>query len=91
MNRAGRLLLAICALLPAAGIVLGQPPQADKPAIANAFPVTIQFSPVPSAQNGKDLLLHTEQMKENSINEVIKNGFSNFWIYNFSGDTTKKF
>jgi hypothetical protein len=90
MYRAGRLLLAICALLPASGIVLGQPPQADKPAIANAFPTTIQFSPVPSVQNGKDLLLHTEQMKESSINEVIKNGFSNFWIYNFSGDTTKK-
>ena len=90
MYKAGRFLFAICALLPAAGIAVGQPPQADKPAIANAFPTTIQFSPVPSVQNGKDLSLHTEQMKQSSINDVIGNGFSNFWIYNFSGDTTKK-
>jgi len=55
---------------------------------SDPFPNTLQFSPPPSAKDGLPQL--SIEMQEQSIDQVIRSGFGNFWIYNFSGDTTRK-
>lgn len=57
---------------------------------ANPFPNTIQFSPPPPCiANEPSEELHTVKMQHQSINDIIKKGFGNFWIYNLSGDKTR--
>ena len=90
MYKVNCLLLLIVCTMVACTDTLGQPPQTILPTKANLFPATIQFSPVPSGMEKEGLLLHTEQTKKQSIKSVLEQGFGNFWIYNFSGDTTKK-
>src|SRR5665213_316632 len=56
----------------------------------NPFPATIEFSPISSEKGNEDAgSAHTVKMQHESINDIRRNGFSNFWIYNLSGDSTK--
>jgi hypothetical protein len=63
------------------GKALGQQVQAR-----DAFPSTIQFSPPGPLATGDPIEL---QKQHQSIDDIRKDGFSDFWIYNISGDTTK--
>ena len=57
---------------------------------SNPFPNTIQFSPPSSGKLNEDSgRMLTIKTPHSSINDIIKQGFSNFWIYNLSGDNTR--
>jgi hypothetical protein len=56
----------------------------------NPFPNTLQFSPPsPDVSNGQYAQLSAVSRQHQSIDDVINRGFSNFWVYNFSGDSTR--
>jgi hypothetical protein len=80
--------IAVFFVLIHIGPVFGQ--YYPKPIHRNPFPSTIQFSPFSSdTANDGHAQLHTVKMAHQSIDNVIRDGFSNFWIYNFSGDSTR--
>lgn len=55
---------------------------------ANPFPSTIQFSAL--LTDGGAPVLHPDLKRQHeSILNVAERGFSNFWIYNLSGDSTR--
>ncbi|AHF16196.1 hypothetical protein NIASO_15635 [Niabella soli DSM 19437] len=68
--------------------VMGQ--HSRVPVQRNPFPSTIQFAPsssgVPKEQQEQLPVVGRQQQ---SIQDIINGGFSNFWIYNFSGDGTR--
>jgi len=61
------------------------------PVQRNPFPSTLQFSPPPPGgsheQHGQ---LTAVSWQHQSIDNVINSGFGHFWIYNFSGDSTRR-
>src|SRR6476646_6497591 len=61
------------------------------PVQRNPFPSTLQFSPPPPGgsheQHGQ---LTAVSRQHQSIDDVINSGFGHFWIYNFSGDSTRR-
>jgi hypothetical protein len=83
-NITGMALLVMIHTAPACGQVSGSPVQ------RNPFPSTLQFSPLsPGGSNEHHEPLSAVNRQHQSIDDVIKSGFSNFWIYNFSGDSTR--
>ena len=63
----------------------------DLNARTNAFPATIQFTPLPSAEKIKTgRLPDTAEAMHTAIGNIIMHGFSDLWIRSFSGDQPKQ-
>jgi len=86
-----RILLFIAATLFAIAADTGfASGQQKKPASAarDLLPVSIQFSP--QSESSDHPVTPMRRLRQQSIRDIRDNGFTNLWIYHFSGDSTRK-